>query len=104
MAKNTSQKINSLKQEALKWEGLHRISQSTEYQEYLKPLLQEQFQNKWLDPAQFNSLEEFHKAYSEAWGRAQAYKEIYNMLESAGKVAQNMAEQIKSPQKDYAIT
>lgn len=104
--KSTSQKhnnLNSLKQEALKWEALYRLSQTKEYQEYLKPILEEQFQNKWLDPAQFKTLEEFHKAYSEAYGRAQAYKEIFNFIASSGKVAQNIADQIKNPEKSYGI-
>lgn len=32
-----------------------------------------------------------------------AYKEIYNFLETADKMARNLALQIKNPEKDYAL-
>src|SRR3990167_10843489 len=52
-------------------EALYRICQSKDYQEFLKPILQAAFHNKWLDPAQqdkegkllFQTLEQFHRAY-----------------------------------------
>lgn len=61
------------------------------------------FQLKWVDPSQAKTIEEFHKQYTEQYGRAMAFQEVYNMLESAPDVARNIAEQIKSPDRDYAI-
>ena len=64
-------------------EGLHRLSKTDEYQLHLKPLLQRAVVNKWLDPADFKTLEHFHKAYSESFGRAKAYQEIMDMIDNA---------------------
>lgn len=104
MDKINAQKKEGLKQEALKWEALFRIANSSDYKNYLKPILESAFQNLWPDPAESKTPEEFHKQYSEQWGRAMAYKDLYNLLESSGKVAQNIAEQIKNPDKDYGIS
>lgn len=61
------------------------------------------FNNKWPDPSQAKTVEEFHKQYSEQYGRAMAYQEIFNMLEQADKMARNIAEQINNPKKDYGL-
>lgn len=37
------------------------------------------------------------------YGKAMAFKELYTILESADITAQNLAQQIKNPQKDYAL-
>jgi hypothetical protein len=41
--------------------------------------------------------------YAEQHGRAMAYKEIFNLLASAGKMARETAKQIKKPSKDYGL-
>ena len=95
--------INLLKTKLKQMEGLTRICKSQDYQEYLKPILQEAFNNKWPDPTKAVSVEEFHKQYSEQYGRAMAYRELYNILENADIISRNVAEQIKNPTKNYGI-
>ena len=100
--KSSNHKFN-LKAQLLVWEGRHRLSQSEDYQLYLKPLLMEAFNNLWPDPTQAKSAEEFHKQYSEAWGKAMAYKELFNLLNSAEKMVEALSKQIKNPEKDFTI-
>lgn len=66
-------------------------------------MLEAQFQNKWLDPAQFKTLKEFHKAYSESFGRAMAYKEIADKLDKAKATYQEIKKKIDSPTKSYEL-
>ena len=91
-----------LTQELKKQEALERISKSQDYQEYLKPILESAVKNKWLDPSEFKSLEEFHKAYSESFGRASAFRELMMILDNAGTMARNISEQMSKPKKNYA--
>lgn len=61
-------------------------------------------QNLWPDPAEAKSVEEFHKQYTEHYGRAMAFKEIFSMLETADEMARNLAKQkAKTKDKSYAI-
>lgn len=66
-------------------------------------MLQEAFQNKWLDPSEFNSKEQFFKAYTEAHGKATAYVEIYDLLASAEQRAQQTSNQINNPKRDFSL-
>ena len=94
-----------------KWEALNRIAHSQDYQKFLKPILENAFHNSWMDPNQldkngrplFPTHEAFHKAYTEQYGRAVAYKELYNMLDGAGAVLENVAKQINNPDKNYEL-
>lgn len=99
----TNSKTNKLKRELRKWQALSNLSKNKDYQQFLKPILREAFSNLWPDPSRAHSFEEFFKQYSEQYGRAIAYKEIYNMLESAETMVVNLSEQIKKPKKDYVI-
>jgi len=92
------------KEKIAKWEALYRISQSTDYIEYLKPILQEAFNNKWPDPTQAKTPEEFHKQYTEQYGKAMAYKELYNLIESSGSVSRTLTSQIKNKKKGYGLS
>ena len=91
-----------LKEEMRKWEALNRIYNSEDYQTHLKPILEQAFYNSWMNPSELNedgtpkfaSLEAFHKAYTEQYGRAIAYKELFNMLSNAGSVLENLTKQI----------
>lgn len=111
MQADSSKKSTQLRSQLTRWEGLSRICKGQDYQLYLKPILEQAFQNKWLDPNSldkegkplFPTMEAFHKAYSEEWGQAKAFKEVYNILENAEVMARNLAEQIKSPTKDYSL-
>lgn len=96
-------KKDQIKKQLSLYEGLHRLSSSSDYQNYLKPILQEAFQNKWPDPTQAKTPEEFHKQYTEAYGRSMAYMEIFNLLANAGSVAQNLSKQLKNPDRNYEI-
>ena len=100
--KNSNRKFN-LKAQLQVWEGRYRLSKSEDYQLYLKPLLMEAFNNLWPDPTQAKSAEEFHKQYSEAWGKAMAYKELYNLLNSSEAMVEALSKQIKNPDKDFSI-
>ena len=94
---------SKLKAQVDKWEGLHRIAQSEDYKEYLKPILEGAFHNKWVDPASAETSEQFFKQYTEAYGRANAYKEIFTMLDQAGEMAINLAKQANNPDRDYGL-
>src|SRR3990167_115449 len=87
-----------LKQEWGKWEAFNRLSGNPDYQSYLKPLL-ESIRNKWPDPAQ----EGFDRKYIIEFARAQAYLEIYNLMETSGKMIENIRKQMEEPEKNYAI-
>lgn len=50
----------------------------------------------------FRTTKEFHKAYTESYGKAMAYKELYNAIENAGAKALALSEQINNPKK-YGI-
>jgi hypothetical protein len=73
--------------------------------------LEEAFLNKWLNPSEldvngqpkFPTEREFHKAYSEAYGKAMAFKELYALIENADELARNAAEQITKPKKNYEL-
>lgn len=41
--------------------------------------------------------------YSAAYGKAKAFQELYDMFESADAMSQNIAKQIKNPDKNYEI-
>lgn len=97
--KPESPRLTLLKQELLKWEAFNRMSHSQDYLEYLKPLLNQALHNKWPDPAQ----EDFDKKYIIEYSRAMAYKEIYDIMETAEAMIKNLTKQIKDPQKNYEI-
>jgi hypothetical protein len=79
-----------------KWEGLARIAQSEDYLNHLKPLLSDAFNNKWLDPASSTNYQDFHKQYTELYGRAMAYQELYNTLENSKAMVVKVSEQVNS--------
>lgn len=87
-----------------RYQALLRICKSPDYQEHLKPILMEAFHNKWPDPSQSQDLAQFHKQYSEQYGRAMAFKEIYNMIETAEKASVELAKQMALPKKDYGLS
>lgn len=37
------------------------------------------------------------------YGRSQAYKEIFNMIENAESMTVNLSKQIKDPEKNYEL-
>ena len=65
--------------------------------------MEEAFLNKWPDPSQFSTSDEFHKKYTEDFGKAMAFKDLYNAIEGAEAMAQATAKQLKSPDKDYSL-
>lgn len=74
-------------------------------------ILQEAFNNKWPQPDQldsdkkplFTTYESFHKAYTEQYGKAMAFKEIFTMIESADDMSRNLAEQMSGKKKTYGF-
>jgi len=96
-------KADNLKIILDRYAALGAICKLPEYQNHLKPILQEAFQNKWPDPTQAKGTKEFHKQYTEQYGRAMAYKELFNMIEGGESMAKTMAEQIASPKKTYGM-
>lgn len=95
-------KSETLNKELKKWEAFYQLSQTKQYKEYLKPLL-EQTQNKWLDPAQFKTVEEFHKAYSESWGRAKAFTELLNWFDNSEPMITQITKQLTEPERAKGI-
>ena len=95
-------KLHQLKQGLELQEALNRISQSEDYQEYLLPILLSAVKNKWLDPSGFKTYEEFHLAYSAAFGRAKAYGEIINML-AGSEAGANRITKAMDPEPKYEI-
>lgn len=66
-------------------------------------MLVEAFSHKWPDPSLSKTYEEFHKQYSEQYGRAIAYKEVFELIETAETQAFNLAERMKDPEKDFSL-
>lgn len=60
------------------------------------------FNNKWLNPEDFKSFEEFHKAYTEERGRALAYQEIFNLLEGAEQRITDIRKQLDTLKRDVS--
>ena len=87
--------------EIQRWEALNRIRESEDYQQHLKPILEAAQLNKWLDPNQldkqgqplFPTVKEFHKVYTEAYGRAKAFEELQIMIDGSQKILENLSEQ-----------
>jgi predicted DNA-binding ArsR family transcriptional regulator len=82
---------------------LDRIAKSEDYRQHLKPLLEAQFNNKWLSPEQFPTLKEFHKAYVEVQKRAEAYKEVRDVIEAAETNIINVTKQLNEPEKNFEL-
>jgi hypothetical protein len=88
-----------LKQELSKWEAYNRLQGNPDYQQYLKPLLEQAFHNLWPDPAQ----QDFERKYIIEYSRAKAYKEIYDLLSTSKTMIENIRKQMSEPEKNYAI-
>jgi hypothetical protein len=52
------------------------------WNQVLQPLLQQKFQNSWLDPRECLSDEDLKYKYSIAWAHAQAAKELMLLVDS----------------------
>src|SRR6185312_680130 len=77
---------------------LHNLYQSKECQQVLIPALKEASQIQWLDPTQ----PDFNLKYNLAYSKAQAYKEILNLLETAEAVMNKTRLELAEPEKNYA--
>ena len=70
---------------------------------YLLPKLKQALLNKWLEPSTFKTQEEFFKAYTEAHGRAKAYKEIIDLIENSEARIASIKKALDAPNKTYGI-
>lgn len=59
--------------------------------------------NRWLDPTQFKTQDEFVKAYNEVHGRAQAYGELIDMLSGAEGKIEQLTKSLSTDKKSYGI-
>lgn len=59
--------------------------------------------NKWLEPSEFKTQEEFFKAYTEAHGRAMAYKEIIDLVGGSESKIASIKKAIDNSGKSYEI-
>lgn len=84
-------------------EALTRIYLSKDYQEVLLPLLQAAVSNKWLDPLQYPSQEEFHRAYLQMRAKAVVCQEQMDLLASQPQRVLNIRSRMAAPTKDYAM-
>lgn len=82
-------------------QAFNRIWHSQDFQEYLLPYLR--VENKWLDPRQFKSQEEFQWAYQESWGKAQAYLELVKLLQDSEQTERMLGEQVNKRNTSYKI-
>jgi hypothetical protein len=103
MQTNTSAQSKQLKEILERYQALHRICQMEEYRLHLKPILEEAFKNKWPDPSQSKSTKEFHKQYTEQYGKAMAFRELFNMIEGAEKLANNLTQEMAKPKSSYGL-
>jgi hypothetical protein len=98
-------KQDNLKKQVKVQEGLHRIYQSQDYQEYLKPILEGVLQSsKWPNPKEYKSEEELLKAYREEYYQMEAYKGLANVLKNAGDTIIKLNDIIKAPKKADGIS
>ena len=108
---NKQEKKTHLREKLQFWEALNRLSKMEEYKDYLRPRLQEAFNNRWIDPNQvdengqplFDTYEAFHKAYTEMRGKAVAYQEITNMIDGASAMVEQISKAIEDPSADYGL-
>ena len=97
-----SSQLNQLRAELEKQEALSRLNKLEDYRKYLLPLLQGAVSNKWLEPSEFKTKEEFYKAYTDAYGRAKAFSEIISILETAEASAERTIKAM-DPETKYEI-
>ena len=81
-------------------EAFHRLAKSPEYLNHLKPFLTTKLHNSWLNPAQSESVEQFHKQYSEVYGQAKAAEELMRELEDAGAKIQSIRKSLNKDEKN----
>jgi DNA transposition AAA+ family ATPase len=74
-----------------------------EWQDYLKPLLLQNYNNQWLKPEEFKDLQSFHKAYVEEYAKASFSKELVGMIEDADNKIIEIKKQLELPDKSYGI-
>lgn len=48
-------------------------------------------------------MEQFHRAYNEAFQKAKAFQEIHDILSMAETTIQNITKQLNEPKKNYEI-
>jgi len=82
-------------------QAFNRIWHSQDFQEHLLPYLQ--VENKWLDPRQFKSQEDFQWAYQESWGKAQAFRELIKLLQESEITEVKISEQFSKRKTSYKI-
>ena len=70
---------------------------------YLKPQLSQALSNKWLDPSLDEDDVVFRRKYSHAHARMQAFKEIIDLVDTAGQRVEEIKHQIETSDKSYAI-
>jgi hypothetical protein len=66
-----------------------------EYSHYLKPLLKKRLHNKWLNPSDYKTQEEFLLAYNEELGYARAVKDILKMIDDASTRVEGIAKSME---------
>jgi len=105
-SKNSNNQDNlglSLQKDLQECQALDRISQLSEWKNYLKPVLQAQLNNKWLDPAEFSDNETFIKAYNEVYARARAFQEVILKIDGASNRISDIKTRMESLTKNYAV-
>lgn len=102
-SKPPNQRQVQLQKELPQLEALFRLKQQQEWVMYLKPLLSLQLTNKWLDPTKYPSNEEFIRAYDAMYGRAIAYQEIIDLIDSSESRIEEIKRQLEITEKSYGI-
>lgn len=70
-----------------------------DFQNYLLPHLKSHLDNKWLDPLQFPSQEEFYRAYLQYRAKAVAYSELIQFLQSQEAEIKSLEEKLSGKKR-----
>ena len=96
---STPKQDNQSNPELLKQEAYNRLAANPDYLNHLKPLLLSAFSNLWPDPAQ----PDFDRKYIIQYSKAMAFKEVYDLLETAKGRIEAIREKMAEPKKNYEI-
>lgn len=66
----------------------------------LKPHLEAQIRNSWVDPRKFKTARELDHAYAGAWGFAQAVQEILDYVAASIEDAESLTKKEKGETED----
>ncbi|MCK5616172.1 hypothetical protein KAR91_80655 [Candidatus Pacearchaeota archaeon] len=85
-------KIKTLTASLLEQQGLQRVWENKDVQEFLIPKLVQE--NKWLDPQSFDDNALFLRAYNVMWAKAQVATELITLLAGSAELSKAILQRI----------